>query len=133
NRKSICFDINPLAIKIANAKVTHIDSDIFEKLLNEIIDKTNANKSTHGYELVGLRNAEHWFLPKTIVSLNKIREAIFQLDTSDDIKNVFFVIFLSIVRRVSRATTQQGRLFLDVVTAEEDALPIFIDKANKVK
>ncbi len=42
------------------------------------------------------------------------------------------VAFLAIVRRVSRATTQQGRLFLDVETAQEDALPFFQKRANEL-
>src|SRR5207249_4847315 len=35
------------------------------------------------------------------------------------------------VRRVSRATTQQGRQFLDVATALEDAWPIFERNAQR--
>jgi hypothetical protein len=39
------------------------------------------------------------------------------------------VAFLAIVRRASRATTQQGRLFLDAETALPDAWPAFEAKA----
>lgn len=132
-RKAICNDVNPLAVAISKAKITKIGKDQFEKYLNEIITIVNSNKDISPPNLIGLRNPDHWFLPETINSLNKIRSAIEELEADKDIKNVFNVIFLSIVRRVSRATTQQGRLFLDVVTAELDALPFFIKKAERVK
>jgi hypothetical protein len=41
------------------------------------------------------------------------------------------VCFLGTVRRASRATTQQGRLFLDAATALDDALPTFERNARR--
>ncbi len=133
NRKVICTDINPLAISISKAKVTRIDKHSYETYLRGIVDCVNSNNSGEKPSLIGLKDPSHWFLSETAISLECIRKAIGNLNVDKNIKNVFEVIFLSIVRRVSRATTQQGRLFLDVQTAEPDALPFFIKKAENLK
>ncbi len=65
-----------------------------------------------------------------MASLSKIKHAIKNLGAPEHIENALYITFIGIIRRVSRATSQQGRLFLDVVTAEKDALPFFIKKAK---
>jgi hypothetical protein len=130
-RSAICFDINPLAVLLTKAKITKITAEDFDILLKKIIEDTKKNNKNIEPNLIGLRNPTHWFLPETIISLNKIRSSILNLETDEQTKNIFYIIFLSIVRRVSRATTQQGRLFLDVVTAEKDALPFFFFCSKK--
>lgn len=132
-RSAICFDVNPLAVLITKTKVTYINTDDFDFFLKKIVEDVEKNNKNVEPNLIGLRNPKHWFLPETIISLNKIRQAIERLEVDENIKNIFYIIFLSIVRRVSRATTQQGRLFLDVVTAEKNALPFFIEKAIKLR
>jgi len=131
DREAKCYDTNPLAVLISRVKVIPIDKakgirDL-EKIL--VLIKSLRPKQT---SLIGLRDPDHWFLPETIKSLSKIRQAINQIETDDTYKDLFMVAFLGIVRRVSRATTQQGRLFLDVVTAEKDAVPFFEKKAREL-
>ena len=45
-------------------------------------------------------------------------------------RDFFLAVYASIIRRVSRATTQQGRLFLDAATAEPDPRPRFAAAAK---
>jgi len=130
NRSAKCFDISPLSVLISRVKVTPIDKTVYLETINKIKKLYGSKKIiTSKVDLSGLRNPQHWFLPETIESLNRIRVAIDKSALSIEIKDALYVAFLSIVRRVSRATTQQGRLFLDVVTAEKEAFPFFEKKA----
>jgi hypothetical protein len=79
---------------------------------------------------IGLRNAEHWFLPATMASLGRLRAAI-EPESDRALRELLMIAFASTVRRVSRATTEQGRLFLDRESAKEDALPTFEERFAK--
>ncbi len=131
NRKAKCYDTNPLAILISRVKITPIKKEKaladLEKILSLV--KTSRAKPAN---LIGLRDPNHWFLSETIQSLSKIKWAISHVETDNKLKDLFMVAFLGVVRRVSRATTQQGRLFLDVETAEKDAVPFFEKKAREI-
>lgn len=130
NRKAKGFDVNPLSVLISKVKVTPIDKEEYLKSLEKVVKFYNGKTiKLEEPNLIGLRNPSHWFLPETTESLLRIRSGINKLATNNEIKDALTVAFLSIVRRVSRATTQQGRLFLDVETAEKDALPFFTKKA----
>ncbi len=131
-RQASCFDINPLSVLISRVKTTKIDKEDYLQALNEVRDFYTNSKRIKKPVLTGLRNPDHWFLPETIISLEKIRTGVKNLSYSSEIKDALMVAFLGIVRRVSRATTQQGRLFLDVETAEKDAFPFFLKKALEI-
>ena len=64
---------------------------------------------------------------------DSIRGLIYLINRIEDekIKDFYNVCLASSIRSVSRATTQQGRLFLDVVTAKKDCLDTFVKKAQK--
>ncbi len=132
NRRSLCFDVNPLSVLISKVKTTPIDVQEYQTTLENISSYYLNSKDKFYYDLVGLRNPDHWFLPETRNSLSKIKKGIDVFSKSDDVRDALSVAFLAIVRRVSRATTQQGRLFLDVETAQEDALPFFQKRANEL-
>jgi hypothetical protein len=72
----------------------------------------------------------HWFLPETIIQLSKLKASI-MMERRPELREFLLMCFASIVRKVSRATTQQGRLFLDVDTAQTDVMPAFLKSANK--
>ena len=131
NRKAKCYDTNPLAILISRVKVTPIKKAKALADLENILSLVKTSKAKP-VNLIGLRDPSHWFLLETIQSLSRIRLAINQVETDNNLRDLFMVAFLGIVRRVSRATTQQGRLFLDVETAEKDAAPFFEKKAREI-
>lgn len=128
NRKALCSDINPLSTLISTVKVTKIDKTKALQYFEKIKYYVKNDNSATSCNLIGLKNPEHWFLKETMISLTKIKFAIQNIQMENQYKNLFTVAFLAIVRRVSTATTQQGRLFLDIETAVKDAFPFFEKK-----
>lgn len=130
-RKVFLSDVSPLSLLLAKVKTTKIERTVLRAALERIHKRYSSSaRVTNSFHPVGLKNLDHWFLPKTIASLKRIR-AIIQAEPKDEVRQFFEVVFAAIVRRVSKATTQQGRLFLDVETALEDAFPIFYARAEK--
>lgn len=127
-REALCNDINPLSVLISKVKVTKINKDKAIEYFGNIKKLVLESKDLEIEELIGLKNPNHWFREDTRESLTKIKKAIDVVKMEKDYKEFFMVAFLSIVRRVSNATTQQGRLFLDIETAVSDALPFFEKK-----
>ena len=127
-RRCIVNDLNPLSCLLAQVKTQRIEKSILEKKL-EFIKENYKPLTIEEYDFtpVALRDPDHWFLPETSNSLRGIKYLIEQ-EKDVKLKNFLNVIFAATVRRVSKATTQQGRLFLDIETALEDALPTFIKR-----
>ena len=133
NRKCFSFDTNPLMTLIQKTKINFIDEKIIDLFLNNIIKKYKpVSFKKYISKFIGLKNPNHFFLIETLNSLMGLKLLIDNIK-NEKIRDFFRVCFLSIVRRVSKATTQQGRLFLDVDTAEKNALPFFIKKVEKLK
>jgi hypothetical protein len=77
-----------------------------------------------------LRNPSHWFQQDTIDNLGRINAAITKITDDWPAARPFFrASFASIVRSASKATSQQGRLFLDTATAISDPRPVFTARA----
>lgn len=125
DRKSILNDISPLSTLLARVKTTYFNKDILityaERIYSEYKPLT---ADEYDFTPSHLKNYTHWFLPETIDSLRGLRFLIQKIE-NEKIREFFLVCFAATVRRVSRATTQQGRLFLDAETAEVNALPFF--------
>lgn len=133
HRKAECFDINDLCVLISRVKVTHLNKEKFMNYLHEVLRLTpNDSESSQIYKPVGLRKPEHWFFPETTKSLAKIKQAIDKLEAPRKFKDALQLAFLATVRPVSKATTQQGRLFLDVESAKRDATVFFENKAKEI-
>ena len=131
NRTTIVNDINPLSILLAKVKTTFIDKNEIKKEFNIIKKKYKPLSLTeYNYEPIGLKDYYHWFLPETCDSLRGLKKCIEEIN-DEKIKNFFLACFCAIIRTVSRATTQQGRLFLDVETAKEDAFETFEKRVLK--
>lgn len=131
NRNCSSYDVNPLSILLAKVKTTKIKKDTLEKTLNLICKNYKPLKqSEYEWQPIGIRNVDHWFLPKT---QNSIRGILYQINqiSNKDVRDFFTICLAASIRPVSRATTQQGRLFLDVVTAKEDCLETFHKKSVK--
>ena len=124
-RRCAVNDVNPLSVLISKVKTTKIDKSLLEEKL-EYLKENYRPMSLEEYAFVpvALKDPDHWFLKETSDSLRGIKYLIEQ-ETDTNLKNFLKVIFAATIRRVSRATTQQGRLFLDVATALEDAFPTF--------
>ncbi len=124
-RRAALHDVSPLSAALARAKTTHVPLADSEAALAEIQARYSpATVDQYPVEPRGLRNPDHWFLPETADSLRGLHRAIAALPAGRP-RALAEVAFLASIRRVSRATTQQGRLFLDVLSALPDAWPTF--------
>jgi hypothetical protein len=132
NRRSLLGDVNPLALLLARVKTRRISERAFDAAVTRVAREYRP-LSPHDSDFapLGLRNPDHWFLPETSNSLRGIRYLV-EREPNEEIREALQVAFASTVRRVSRATTQQGRLFLDVTTALPDALKTFLDRAGRI-
>lgn len=131
NRNCYSYDVNPLSLLLAKVKTTKIDK---ESLTNQLALIENNYRplsvSDFDWEPEGIKDIDHWFLKETQDSIRGIIKLINEIEDVD-IKDFFNICLASSIRTVSRATSQQGRLFLDVLTAKEDCLETFVKKAKK--
>ena len=119
-RNCRAFDISPLSVLLAKVKTTQLDKEKLLEFLALIESKYNPlTKEEYEWTPIGLKNVDHWFLTETQNSLRGLMFLINQIE-NEDVKNFFTVCLAVCIRTVSRATTQQGRLFLDALTAKED-------------
>ena len=133
NRRCISYDVNPLMLLLTKVKTTYLDCDLITRNMNIL----KSNYKPMDFKVVkseykGIKNPDHWFLSETMDSLYGLKFVIDKIE-NEKIRNFFIVCFLSIIRRVSKATSQQGRMFLDVVTAEKDVFAFFEKKVKKLK
>lgn len=125
------FDINPLSVLLAKVKTTRLDKDALLTELDRIKEKYRPLSFEEFNRVpVGLRNPDHWFLCSTQSSIRGLIKIIEEID-DQDIRDFFTICLCSIIRSVSRATSQQGRLFLDAMSAKDDCLDVFVKKAVK--
>ena len=130
NRRCLLNDLNPLCVLLAKVKTKKLDSNRMKEALNTVVERYRPlTVEEYNFVPVGLRNPDHYFLNETSDSLRGLKYAISQ-EPDESLREFLLVAFLACVRRVSRATTQQGRLFLDVATAEPEALPFFVKRAE---
>lgn len=128
NRGALLYDVNPLSTLISRVKTTPLSEDELLRSLKGASNRFRRSRSTE-IELPEI-DLHHWFLPVTIRQLSRLRHSI-EREEDMRFKEYLLLSFASIVRRVSRATTQQGRLFLDVSTAIEDVWPFFERAATR--
>ncbi|PIE20355.1 MAG: hypothetical protein CSA66_00575 [Proteobacteria bacterium] len=130
-RRSRLSDVNPLSALVARAKTTRVSlADSQPACARVLAAARPRTEADTGFVPVGLRDPDHWFLPETMDSLRGLRAALEGLDDGP-VADLLWTAFAATVRRVSRATTQQGRLFLDARTARADALPTFRRAATR--
>jgi len=129
-RSAELADVNPFSILLARAKTRYIPQGEILDARDQVRQSLRHSEGHVDTSTPGLKNADHWFLESTIQSLARIRYAVEHVAVKSELQDLLKVVFASVVRRVSRATTQQGRLFLDAATAIEDAEPLFFEKLD---
>jgi site-specific DNA-methyltransferase (cytosine-N4-specific) len=126
-RGVVVRDVSPLSLLLCRVKTTHVGWERAQAAFERVREREAGVRPSEQAVPVGLRNAEHWFLPVTMQSLGRLRAAI-EPETDQPLRELLMIAFASTVRRVSRATTEQGRLFLDRASAKEQALPTFEER-----
>ncbi len=130
-RKCKQLDVSPLGVLVSRAKATRVPLAESEPLLDRVLEEASPKTvDEDDFMPVGLRRPEHWFLDETMDSLRGLHAAIRALPAGRG-TNLLWAAFAATIRRVSRATTQQGRLFLDADTALPDARPTFRKSAQR--
>lgn len=130
-RSAHCYDINPLSVLVSKVKVFELNSSYLDSKLS-LIEKILNSSDLNAVIPENPKINENWFNRNTIQKLASIKAAIGTLDASTQEKEVFLLGFLSTIRKVSKATTQQGRLFKDVKSAIEDPVPEFLKRTRKI-
>lgn len=127
-RDAQLFDVNPLSVLVAKVKTRQIDITITERAINRVQNRMKTIQSEE-FETSEV-NLHHWFLPETITELSRLKASI-MMESRTELREFLLMCLASIIRKVSRATTQQGRLFLDVETAQKDVMPAFLKSAHQ--
>ena len=123
-RRVVARDVSPLSVLLTRVKTTPLERCEASDALNRVRERYHSGFVRELPLPIGLRNPEHWFLPATLRQLGILRAAI-DAEPHGPVHDLLTVAFASAVRRASKATTQQGRLFLDVATALPDPWDVF--------
>lgn len=129
NRNAVGVDINPLACLISKAKTTAIPEKQLKnetrKLIEDIkndVDSTRIQKSLNNfddavrkelkeYKLMNFPYISGWFQSQVIIELSIIKNHIDRINNKD-IKDFCLMVFSSIIREVSNASSEFGNLMI---------------------
>jgi hypothetical protein len=128
-RPAVVRDVSPLSLLLCRVKTTRVDPADARAALGRVRRRVSRQGGA-AVEPVGLRHAAHWFLPETRSSLGRIAAAV-RAEPDGPARDLLQAALAAAVRPVSRATTLQGRLFLDAASAVADAWPAFAERAER--
>lgn len=108
------FDINPLAVLIAKAKFTKIESnklDVFyQELRNNIFEMIKCEEKIKTIELPEITNRDYWFSKNVVLNLSLIKKCILDIENKD-IRTLFLVPFSETVRECSYTRNNEFKLY----------------------
>ncbi|MBQ4904409.1 MULTISPECIES: hypothetical protein [Alistipes] len=107
-------DINPLAVLIAQAKISSFDIELITNTLEELMSRIKADSSDSIN--VNFPGIDKWFTKQVQIDLSKIRRNI-QNVNNKDIRKLFWVIMSEVIRIDSNDRTSTFKLHR---RAEED-------------
>lgn len=135
NRKSVGFDINPVAYQISKVKTnTYYKTD--EEKLNsflKILENFFNNINNETFEIVTYQSIEHWFKELVIKGLSAIRHCIINYEKEEKMKDLYFLAFSSVILPLSNqesdtrySAKDKGNITLD------ELLKIYIKKLKEM-
>jgi hypothetical protein len=128
-RSAIGLDVNPLSCLAAKVKTTPVaPSEVMETLDRYTRFYIKNGRSRISQYIPQDPNLDHWFYPETQQGLARTRRFIEEKIENRDIRDVFRLIMASIIRRLSRASNNMGRMFLDQTIQPLDVHELFIKK-----
>jgi len=98
------FDLNPLAVLISKTKITPLNIQEVEKILEKVLNSKEHNG------IPKFKNLEFWFKPEVINQLSILKVAINKIQNKD-IKDFFLVIFSETIRNVSNTRNGEFKLY----------------------
>ena len=114
-------DINPLAVLIAQAKISSFDIELITNTLEELMSRIKADSSDSIN--VNFPGIDKWFTKQVQIDLSKIRRNI-QNVNNKDIRKLFWVIMSEVIRIDSNDRTSTFKLHR---RAEEDISKRVVD------
>jgi SOS regulatory protein LexA len=105
-RNAYGIDLNPLAIFLAKAKTTPIDSN---KLTKEYVSLLNRVEKIKSVEMPSFKNIDFWFKKNAIIKLAKLKKAIQEIKDKAS-RDFFMVAFSETVRYSSNTKTGEFKL-----------------------
>lgn len=132
-RKSIGTDLSLIAYKISKAKTSFIDVEELDSLYNDILDKLDKKID---FQPILFENKNIWFNDDSLEILDKLFYLISKIN-DDKYKNIFEVIFSSILKTVSnkRKTWNNGYIADNVlpdIQYSGNVLMVFKRKVKKI-
>jgi hypothetical protein len=128
-RSAIGLDVNPLSCLAAKVKTTPVaPSEVLETLDQYTRFYLKNKRSASRQYIPQDTHTDHWFYPETQQGLARTRRFIEEKIENRDIRDVFRLIMASIIRRLSRASNNMGRMFLDQTIQPLDVHELFIKK-----
>ncbi|MDD2896705.1 MAG: DNA methyltransferase [Aliarcobacter sp.] len=123
--KSYGTDISWLSVLASNVKVSHINLDTIQNLLNELITNFNVFRD----QTIAPEDdfVLKWFDSKTVKDLTVIRNFIYNLKGGLE-KDFILLAFVGILRRVSKAYNAEVRPHIDKNKKQRDVLEAFTKK-----
>ena len=122
-------EIDDVAKKITSVKTKRFSEEEMQ-LISEYHNKINKsikNEKVNGY-VPHIDNIEHWFSPKSIKQLGRIKKCIDEIEYKD-IKDFFEVVFVSIIKRVSYADDASPKPYVSTKIKKEP--PTVIEEYGK--
>lgn len=101
-RSALGVEINPLGRLISKVKTTPLESESTKETLRQIINYYEREPKNKTFPQPTFKNKDLWFSEKANERLSRLRYSIGKAETSQDIKDFFWVCFSSIVRKVSK-------------------------------
>jgi site-specific DNA-methyltransferase (cytosine-N4-specific) len=134
-RKSVGFDINPVAYQISKVKTntySNKDYDKFKKFVEDITfffdtidDQT--------FEIVHYNSIEHWFRKKVIFGLSAIRHCIKIYNKEEKMSDLYYLAFSNVILPLSNqesdtrySAKNKGDISLDTI------LNLYLKKLNEM-
>lgn len=132
-RAAIGLDVNPLSCLAAKVKTTPVSPvQLMETIERYTRYYSNSGRSVPHQYVPQDPHLDHWFYPETQQNLARTRRFIEEKIENQDIRDVFRLILASIIRRLSRASNQMGRMFLDPTAQPLDVHELFIKKGTQM-
>jgi DNA modification methylase len=126
-RNFVGYDINPLAILVAQVRTTPIEHETLVKALTEICEAFRLEKP----EEVRFHNIDYWFDESIVQQLSRLRKAIERVKDGC-VQRFFKVAFSETVRRVSRTDYNEFKLLRRKESrGVSDVLKVFQDVSYK--
>ncbi|MDA8301720.1 MAG: hypothetical protein M0005_09280 [Actinomycetota bacterium] len=116
---SVGFDVNPVGIAYASAKVTQVDHKAYLAALTAILRAETPSQDEVRSLFASTRNADRWFTAHAQSEIARLRLAVDKVASPPE-RVLLLCSLLSRLRRASNASARTGRLFYDPDSAVAD-------------